>query len=77
MKLSDLMHEGRRLRQLGIRKREPIKPDVDYYPDAEREPQAPNFAGMWIDHFNNLGNIREPLGSPMESSMSKTWWNQG
>jgi hypothetical protein len=46
--------------------RTPIKPDVDYHPDAEREPQAPSYAGMWIDHFANIGNIKNPLGSPME-----------
>ena len=45
----------------------PIKPDTDHHPNAEREPQAPHFAGMWIDHFANIGNIRNPVGSPMES----------
>ena len=46
---------------------QPIKPDVDYHPEAEREPQAPNYAGMWIDEYANYGNIKNPLGSPMES----------
>ena len=45
----------------------PIKPDVDYHPEAERTPQAPSYAGMWIDHFSNQGNVKNPLGSPMES----------
>lgn len=33
------------LKALGFRRRkpEPIKPDVDYHPDAEREAQAPKF----------------------------------
>lgn len=44
-----------------------IRPDVDWMPEAERVPQAPNYAGMWIDHFNNFGNIRNPLGTPLES----------
>jgi len=48
-------------------KRKSIKPDVDYPIHDERVPQAPNFAGMWIDHFSNLGNIRNPVGSPLES----------
>jgi hypothetical protein len=46
---------------------QPIKPDVDYHPEEERKPQAPNYAGMWIDHFSNMGNIHDPVGSPMES----------
>lgn len=45
----------------------PIKPDVDCHHDAERAPQAPNFTGMWLDHFQNMGNIHNPIGSPMES----------
>jgi hypothetical protein len=45
----------------------PIKPDVDYHPEEERKPQAPNFTGMWQDEFRNIGNIRNPLASPMES----------
>jgi hypothetical protein len=45
----------------------PIKADTDYHPDAERVPQAPNFTGMWLDHFQNMGNIHNPIGSPMES----------
>lgn len=45
----------------------PIKPDVDYHPEAERTPQAPNFAGMWIDHYSNIGNTQNPLASPLES----------
>lgn len=49
------------------RKNPQITPDTDYQPDAEREPQAPGFAGMWIDEFSNIGNVRNPLGSAMES----------
>lgn len=45
----------------------PIQPDVDWSPEPERVPQAPNYSQMWIDHFSNYGNIRNPLGSPMES----------
>jgi hypothetical protein len=22
---------------------------------------------MWLDHFQNMGNIHNPIGSPMES----------
>jgi hypothetical protein len=44
----------------------PIKPDTDYHPDPPREPQAPGFAGVWIDEFSNIGNIKNPLGSAME-----------
>jgi hypothetical protein len=45
----------------------PIKPDIDYHPEAEREPRAPNYTQMWTDHFGNMGNVHNPLGSPMES----------
>lgn len=45
----------------------PIKADVDYPNHDERTPQAPSYAGMWLDHFRNYGNIHNPLGSPMES----------
>lgn len=37
-----------------------IKPDVEL-PPPRREPQASAFAGMWIDHFMNFGNIRNPI----------------
>ncbi len=49
------------------KKHPPIQPDTDYHPDAERESQAPSFAGMWIDEFSNIGNVKNPLASPMES----------
>jgi hypothetical protein len=45
----------------------PINPDVDYHPEKERKAQAPNFTGMWLDHFSNLGNVKNPLGSSLES----------
>jgi len=44
-----------------------IRPDVDWMPEAERVPQAPKYTQMWIDHFSNYGNIRNPLGSLLES----------
>jgi hypothetical protein len=44
-----------------------IKPDVDYPNHDERTPQAPAYAQMWNDHFNNMGNVKNPLGSPLES----------
>jgi hypothetical protein len=43
-----------------------IKSETDYHPEAERAPQAPSYAGMWIDEFSNIGNIKNPLASPME-----------
>jgi hypothetical protein len=45
----------------------PMKPDVNWHPDAERQPQAPHFTGMWLDEWANIGNIKNPLASPMES----------
>ena len=44
----------------------PMKPDVDCHPEAERTPQAPHYTQMWLDHFSNIGNIHNPIGSPME-----------
>ena len=80
MKTSELNPTTKTLKQLGFKRRPgarrmllhvereiQIRPDVDWMPDAERVPQAPNYAGMWIDHFSNYGNIRSPLGSPLES----------
>lgn len=63
------------LKSLRVRKLDPseTKLDVDFPLNDVREPQAPNYAGMWIDHFKNFGNIKEPLGNPMESSMSRSW----
>jgi hypothetical protein len=62
------------LSELGFRKRpkplqlhKPIQPDVDYPNHDERTPQATNYTQMWTDHFSNLGNIHNPVGSPMES----------
>ncbi len=45
----------------------PTTPDVDWHSEAEREPQAPRFTQMWLDHWDNFGNIKNPLASPMES----------
>jgi hypothetical protein len=45
----------------------PIRPDVDYPNHDQRIEQAPNFSNMWIDEFRNIGNMKNPLGSPMES----------
>ncbi len=47
--------------------RYPVKPDTDYHPEAERTPQAPAFTQMWLDHWDNFGNIKNPLASPIES----------
>ncbi|HEY3294955.1 MAG TPA: hypothetical protein VGL38_05935 [bacterium] len=45
----------------------PVKPDVDYHPEEERKPQAPHFTGMWLDHWSHWGDVKNPIGSPMES----------
>jgi len=57
------------LKALGFRRRkqEPIKPDVDYPNHDERVPQAPNFTGMWLDHWSHWGDVKNPVGTPMES----------
>jgi len=44
-----------------------VSPDVDFPVHDERTPQAQNFSHMWIDEFRNIGNIQNPLASPMES----------
>ncbi len=49
------------------RDRLPVKPDVDYHPDAEREPQAPKFTEMWLNHWDNWGNTKNPIATPLES----------
>ncbi|MCB9367557.1 MAG: hypothetical protein H6507_00375 [Calditrichaeota bacterium] len=47
--------------------RKTIKPDVDYPIHDERVPQAPNFTGMWLDHWSHWGDVKNPVGSPLES----------
>lgn len=47
-------------------KPKPIKPDVDYPRHDERTPQASSFAGMWLDHWSHWGDVKNPVGSPME-----------
>jgi hypothetical protein len=44
-----------------------VKPDVDYPNHDERTPQAPRFTGMWLDHWSHWGDVKNPVGSPMES----------
>jgi hypothetical protein len=34
------------------RRQDAVKPDVDYPNHDERTPQAPSFAGMWLDHWS-------------------------
>lgn len=78
------MEENMTLRQLGFqpKKRTPtqkffdarrgkdaVKPDIDWHPDAERRPQMQAFINMWHDEWSNIGNIKNPLGSPMESGV--------
>jgi hypothetical protein len=53
--------------QLQRTKREPpIKPDVDYPNHDERTPQGQAYTQMWLDHWDNYGNTKNPIGSPME-----------
>ncbi len=49
------------------RDRLPVRPDVDYHPEAEREPQAPKFTEMWLNHWDNWGNTKNPIATPLES----------
>jgi len=44
-----------------------IRPDVDWMPEAERVPQAPKFTQMWLDHWSHWGDVKNPVGAPMES----------
>jgi hypothetical protein len=81
MKISDLIPEAKMLTKLGFqpRKKTPtqrffearqrqdaVKPDVDYPNHDERTPQAQNYTQMWLDHWDNWGNVKNPVASPME-----------
>ena len=44
----------------------PIKPDVDYPNHDERTPQAQNYTQMWLNHWDNWGNVKNPVATPME-----------
>jgi hypothetical protein len=62
------------LTELGFRKRpkplqlnKPIQPDVDYPMHDARTPQATNYTQLWLDHWSHYGDIKNPIGSPMES----------
>lgn len=48
------------------RGKSPVRPDVDYPNHDERTPQASSFAGMWLDHWSHWGDVKNPVGSPME-----------
>jgi len=45
----------------------PIRPDVDYPNYDQRTPQAPAYTQMWLDHLSHWGDVKNPVGSPMES----------
>ncbi len=68
MKTQNQIPETMRLKALGFHrlKPDPIKPDVDYPRHDERTPQAGSFAGMWLDHWSHWGDVKNPVGSPME-----------
>ena len=45
----------------------PIRPDTDYPQHDERTPQAPAYTQMWLDHWSHWGDVKNPVGEPMES----------
>jgi hypothetical protein len=45
----------------------PIRPDVDYPNHDERTPQGQAYTQMWLDHWDNWGNTKNPIAAPMES----------
>lgn len=45
----------------------PIRPDTDYPQHDQRTPQAPAYTQMWLDHWSHWGDVKNPVGEPMES----------
>jgi hypothetical protein len=45
----------------------PIRPDVNYPNHDQRTPQAPAYTQMWLDHWSHWGDVKNPVGEPMES----------
>ncbi|HEY3294956.1 MAG TPA: hypothetical protein VGL38_05940 [bacterium] len=44
-----------------------IRPDTDHVQNDLRTPQGTAYTAMWLDDFALYGDVKDPLGSPMES----------